>query len=183
MNYDPIDLLVNTVQDLSLATDLQTLMSIVRKTARRSTGAEGVTFVLNEKDHCYYADEDAIAPLWKGQRFPIHSCISGWVMVNRAPAVIGDIYQDSRIPHKAYKATFVKSMVMVPIRTLDPLGAIGAYWSTQYVPTDQEVRMLQAIADVTAVAFKNIQGSIDSEPGNKTVWKFSLFTCRSHFGG
>jgi len=48
MNYDPIDLLVNTVQDLSLAPDLQTLMYIVRKAARRSTGAEGVTFVLNE---------------------------------------------------------------------------------------------------------------------------------------
>ncbi len=83
MNYDPIDLLVNTVQDLSLAPDLQTLMYIVRKAARRSTGAEGVTFVLNEKNHYYYADEDAIAPLWKGQRFPIHSCISGWALFKK----------------------------------------------------------------------------------------------------
>ena len=25
-----------------------------------------------------YADEDAIGKLWKGQRFPMSTCISGW---------------------------------------------------------------------------------------------------------
>src|SRR6478735_1975928 len=148
MKYDPLDLIVNTVQELSLAKDIQTLMYIVRKAARKSTGADGVTFVLNEKDFCYYADEDAIEPLWKGQRFPIHECISGWVMVNRSPAIIKNIYEDSRIPHQAYLKTFVKSLAMVPIRTIDPLGAIGAYWSKVYLPTNEEVRILQAIADV-----------------------------------
>ena len=34
-------------------------------------------------NHCYYADEDAISPLWKGQRFPMSACISGWAMLNR----------------------------------------------------------------------------------------------------
>ncbi|MES2679676.1 MAG: GAF domain-containing protein [Bacteroidota bacterium] len=160
MKYDPIDLLVTTVQELSLAKDLQTLMYIVRKAARKCTGADGVTFVLNEKEYCYYADEDAIAPLWKGQRFPIHACISGWVMVNRMPAIIKDIYQDSRIPHDSYKGTFVKSLAMVPIRTLEPLGALGAYWASPYIPDEQELRMLQAIADVTAVAFTNVQRGI-----------------------
>src|SRR5262249_56843927 len=54
----------------------------------------------------------AIAPLWKGQRFPMSACISGWSMLNRCPAVISDIYADSRIPHDAYRPTFVKSLVM-----------------------------------------------------------------------
>lgn len=157
MNYDPIDLIVTTVQELSLAQDLATLTYIVRKAARKATNAEGVTFVLNENEKCYYADEDAIEPLWKGQTFPIHYCISGWVMVNRLPAIIADIYQDSRIPHDIYRKTFVKSLAMVPIRTRDPIGALGAYWSRNYLPSPEEVRMLQAIADVTAVAFQNIQ--------------------------
>ena len=154
--YDPIDLLVTTVQELSLSRNLQTLTYVVGKAARKCTGADGVTVVLNENDQCYYADEDAIAPLWKGQRFPIHSCISGWVMINKLPTVIKDIYQDSRIPQDVYAKTFVKSLAMVPVRRMDPLGAIGAYWSKEYLPTDQELHMLQAIADVTAVAFENV---------------------------
>jgi GAF domain-containing protein len=157
LKYDPIDILVNTVQELSLARDLSTVTYVVRKAARKCTNADGVTFVLNENDNCYYVDEDAIGPLWKGQRFPIHSCISGWVMINRSPAIIKNIYEDSRIPHEAYTHTFVKSLAMVPIRTIDPIGAIGAYWAEEYVPTETEVKLLQAIADVTAVAFQNVQ--------------------------
>ncbi len=164
---DPIDLLVTTVQELSLVRDLQTLMYVVRKAARKATGSDGVTFVLLENEHCFYADEDAIAPLWKGMRFPVHSCISGWVMLNRTPAIIKDIYQDSRIPHEYYKNTFVKSLAMIPIRTMDPIGALGSYWSKEYLPTAAELKLLQAIADVTAVAFENIRltkGFPDSSP-------------------
>lgn len=155
--YDPIDLLVTTVQELSLARDLPTLTYVVKKAARKCTGADGVTVVLNENNQCYYVDEEAIAPLWKGQRFPMHSCISGWVMEHKIAAVIRDVYQDSRIPHDIYRETFVKSLSIVPIRRIEPLGAIGAYSSKEYLPTDQELQLLQAIADVTAVAFENVQ--------------------------
>ncbi len=55
--------LVEVVRRLPLARDLATVMEIVRHAARRLTGADGVTFVLK--------DEDAINPLWKGQRFPL----------------------------------------------------------------------------------------------------------------
>src|SRR5689334_23270228 len=93
--------LVFAVQQLSLSRNLETVMRIVRNTARELTCADGATFVLRENDMCYYADENAIGPLWKGQRFPIQACISGWSMLNRMPAVIGDIYADSRIPFEA----------------------------------------------------------------------------------
>jgi diguanylate cyclase (GGDEF)-like protein len=149
--------LVGTVQELSLARDLASIQHIVRGTARELTGADGATFVLRDNGYCYYADEDSIAPLWKGRRFPIDVCISGWAMLNRKPAVIGDIYRDARIPHDAYRPTFVKSLAMVPIRTRDPIGAIGNYWATLRQPTDQEVRLLQALADSTAVAMENVQ--------------------------
>lgn len=59
--------LVSVVQELSLARDLAGIMAIVRRAAREVTGADGATFVLRDGDCCYYADEDAIGPLWKGQ--------------------------------------------------------------------------------------------------------------------
>jgi hypothetical protein len=149
--------LVEVVQRLSLARDLPTLQDIVRRAARGLTGADGATFVLRDGDRCFYADEDAIAPLWKGQRFPMSACISGWSMLNRRPAVIDDIYADNRIPHDAYRPTFVKSLVMVPIRTLDPIGAIGNYWAVPHQPTETEVKLLQALADTTAVAMENVR--------------------------
>jgi GAF domain-containing protein len=115
---ESIQLLVKTVQDLSLARDLDTVMKIVRTAARKLTGADGATFVLRDNGLCYYAEEDAIAPLWKGSRFPMTACVSGWAMLNQRPAVIEDIYADDRIPADAYRPTFVKSLAMVPIRTL-----------------------------------------------------------------
>lgn len=129
----------------------------MRTAARRLTGADGATFVLRDEGQCYYADEDAISPLWKGQRFPLEMCISGWTMLNRRPALIGDIYRDARVPHEAYRPTFVKSLAMVPIRTIDPVGAIGNYWAHHHEPSAAEVELLQALADSTAVAMENVR--------------------------
>ncbi len=149
--------LIDVVQRLSLARDLGTVQEIVRHVARTLTAADGATFVLRDKGQCYYADEDAIEPLWKGMRFPMEACISGWSMLHRQAAVVPDIYSDSRIPTDAYRATFVKSLAVVPIRSLDPIGAIGTYWATPHAATRQEVRLLQALADSTAVAIENVR--------------------------
>ncbi len=147
--------LVGVVQDLSQAHDVATVTRIARDAARNLTGADGSTFVLRDGDLCYYADENAIAPLWKGKRFPMEICISGWVMLNAKPASIPDIYVDPRIPAEAYRPTFVKSLAMVPIRREAPIGAIGNYWAEPYTPTDDEIAVLQALADTTSVALEN----------------------------
>ena len=149
--------LIETIQQLSLARSVSQIQAIVRHTARRLTGADGATFVLRDRDMCHYADEDAIAPLWKGQRFPMSACISGWVMLNREHAMVPDIYADDRIPADAYRPTFVKSLLMVPIRRLAPIGAIGNYWAEHHEPSDREVMLLQALADSTAVAMENVR--------------------------
>ncbi|MGA3114717.1 MAG: ATP-binding protein [Syntrophobacteraceae bacterium] len=149
--------LVEVVQQLSLARSLDAIMEIVRHAARELTGADGATFVLRDGDLCHYAQEDAISPLWKGQRFPMSACISGWAMLNRQAAVIGDIYADERIPTDAYRPTFVKSLVMVPIRSASPIGAIGTYWARKCQPPKEVVKVLQALADTTSVAMENLQ--------------------------
>jgi len=146
--------LVTVVQRLSQARTLEAIQAIVRRAARELTHADGATFVMRDVNLCYYADEDAISPLWKGQRFPMSACISGWAMLNRQAVIIEDIYADSRIPHDAYRPTFVKSLVMMPIRTVEPIGAIGAYWATRHRATAEEVNLLQALADSTSVAME-----------------------------
>lgn len=149
--------LVAVIQRLSLARDLETVMGIVRRAARELTGAHGATFVLRDGDLSYYADEDAISPLWKGQRFPMASCISGWVMLNGRHAAIEDIYADARVPVEAYRPTFVKSLVMVPIRSGSPIGAVGTYWAAPHRASTEEVKVLQALADSTSVALEQVQ--------------------------
>lgn len=153
----PLQLLIEAVQELSLARDLARIMTIVRTAARQLTGADGATFVLRDRDHCFYADEDAISPLWKGQRFPIQACISGWAMLHREVVAIPDIYADARVPADAYRPTFVKSLVMVPIRTAEPVGAIGTYWATHRESSFDEIRLLATLANSTSIALENVR--------------------------
>ncbi|MDY0008643.1 MAG: ATP-binding protein [Bdellovibrionales bacterium] len=149
--------LIVVIQELSQAHSIDTVTAIVRTAARQLTGADGATFVFRDDDKCYYADEDAISPLWKGQRFPMSACISGWTMLNKQHTAIEDIYKDDRIPADAYRPTFVKSLVMVPIRKQNPIGAIGNYWAETRKPLEEEIKILQALADATSVTLRNLE--------------------------
>lgn len=158
MNYQQrMEHLVQAIQKMSMVRDFETLAALIRHAARTLTGADGATFVLRDGDQCFYRDEDAIGPLWKGQRFPMNACISGWVMLHREPVAIEDIYADPRIPQDAYRPTFVQSLVMVPIRTMDPIGAIGNYWAHRHRSTPEEVYLLRALADSASVAIENVR--------------------------
>ncbi|WP_017315561.1 sensor histidine kinase [Mastigocladopsis repens] len=152
-----MELLVTVVQELSLARSLDEITAIVRRAARELIGADGASFVLRKGDMCYYAEENAIQPLWKGRLFPIKICIGGWCMRHREQVIIEDVYGDERIPIEAYQPTFIKSLVMVPIRKEAPIGAIGNYWAGRHSPTAEEVHLIQALADSTSVAMENVQ--------------------------
>jgi putative two-component system response regulator len=139
-------LLREVLQRLSSARSLAEIISVVRYGARSACGADGVTFVLRERAQCHYWEEDAIAPLWKGQRFPTGSCISGWCMLNNEVAVIEDVFADPRIPAEVYRATFVKSLIMAPVGAALPVAAIGAYWAARRRFSEQEVAVVTRIA-------------------------------------
>jgi two-component sensor histidine kinase len=147
--------LIETIEALSATRTLAEVADVIRKAARRISGADGVAFVLRDNDKCWYFDEDAIGPLWKGKRFPLTACISGWAMLNSQTVVIPDIYLDDRIPHDAYRPTFVKSLVMTPVRMEDPVAAIGAYWAKSHTPSPEIVRKLQVMARATASALES----------------------------
>lgn len=150
------ELLIEAMRALSRVRTREAVADIVKTTARRLVGAEGATFVLRDHDQCFYLDEDAIAPLWKGQRFPLSACVSGWVMQHASQVVMPDIYTDPRVPVEAYRPTFVKSLVMTPVRgSVEPIAAIGIYWARHHDASPHELALLQDLADTTAVALEN----------------------------
>ena len=156
---DASELLGAAVADLALVQDVEQAQLIIRSAARRLANAHGSTVVLLEDGFCFYADEDAVSPLWKGQRFPVRQCISGWSMLNRRPAIVPDILTDDRVPQEAYRPTFVKSLVIVPMRVEDPLGAIGAYWIQPHRATDEELALLQSLAEAAGAALTRLMAS------------------------
>lgn len=158
-----MEYLIEVIQELSLAKNTESIVEIVRHAARELTGADGATFVLRDGEKCYYVDEDAISPLWKGSRFPIDDCVSGWAMKHKESVLIPDIYHDGRIPIDLYEPTFVRSLLMVPIRTENPIGAIGNYWSDFHMATAEEVRLLELLANSTSIAMENVSLYSDLE--------------------
>jgi len=149
--------LVSVIRRLAVAPSLPETMAIVTEAVRDLLKADGATFVLREDDLCHYADERAISPLWKGRRFPMSACISGWCMLNGQAVSIPDIYQDPRIPHDAYRITFVRSLAMAPVRRGEPFAAIGAYWPQVRQISADELELLQTLADAASLAISVAQ--------------------------
>jgi two-component system CheB/CheR fusion protein len=141
---------------LQNAKSVEEVIAIVRSSARAICSADGVTVVLRDGRQCHYVEEDAVSPLWKGQRFPMELCISGWAMLNAKTAAIEDIFEDPRIPHDVYRKTFVKSLVMAPAPREEPLAAVGAYWADRRLMTERETAAVETLADAVGRAIKRI---------------------------
>ncbi|MBV1856414.1 GAF domain-containing protein [Catellatospora tritici] len=142
---------------LNDAETAEEVYTILRCSVRAAVRAQGATIVLLEDGQCHYTDEDAMSPLWKGQRFPATSCISGWAMLHDQVVAIPDISIDSRVPQAAYRPTFVRSLLMVPIRVADtPVGAIGAYWADLHQASTNEIDALKVLADAAGCALARV---------------------------
>jgi len=152
----PLSSLTEATARIGRARSVEDVVDTIRSTARSVIGCEGIAFIRREGDLCHYVEEDAIGPLWKGHKFPASACISGWAMINKQTAVVADVANDGRIPYELYEKTFVKALAMAPVRTDNPIAAIGAYWSHEYEPSRWEVEVLEALASAAATAIENI---------------------------
>jgi two-component sensor histidine kinase len=155
LSHTPTGELLNAVEELARVGSSEDTIEIIRTKARRLIGADGIALILCEDDHCSYVEEDAVGPLWKGRKFLMSECISGWSMLHNQTVVIPDISQDSRVPYHLYADTFVRSLVMTPIGAETPIGALGAYWGQAYNPTTYEVETVEILARATASALEN----------------------------
>lgn len=149
--------LIEAIKKLSAAKDMTGIIQVIKTSARKLVNSDGVTFVIKDGDYCFYADEDAISPLWKGKRFPLSSCISGLAMTSGQNIIIEDIDLDDRVPHDVYKDTFVRSILMVPMKGDSSIGAIGNYWATRHFPTPIEAELLESLSDAAAIAIENVK--------------------------
>ena len=147
---------------LDAAESVLDVADAVRHAARSCSGADGATFVVREGATCFYVDEDAIAPLWKGQRFPIETCISGWAMLHDTTAVVPDVELDPRIPIAAYRPTFVRSLAMVPVGGPEPVAAIGVYWASRHEASRSELDAVARLAALTADVLRRV--GLDDAP-------------------
>ncbi|HWI08141.1 MAG TPA: sensor domain-containing diguanylate cyclase [Solirubrobacteraceae bacterium] len=151
---ETLSTLAEAIDGLAAARSSVAVHRLVPTAARRLTGADGAALVLREGDMCLYVAEDAIHRLWKGRRFPLDGAVTGWSMLHREPIVVEDVYADDRVPQAAYRRTFVKSLLSVPIRTYDPIGAIGVYWADQHAATSEEIALVRALAGSAAVVLE-----------------------------
>ena len=145
--------------ELARAVTVEEVARTVCHWARELVGADGAAFIRREGDAVRYVAENAIGPLWAGQRFPIGACISGWAMLNRESAAIDDIDADARIAVEAYRPTFVKALLMAPVHEVGrvaaggPQAAVGVYWARRHRASVNQARMLAAVVDAASVAF------------------------------
>jgi PAS domain S-box-containing protein len=148
--------LTQVVGHIATARTLSDLTAIACGTARELTGADGATLAMRDGQYSLYLDEDAVRPLWKKQRFPLSTCISGWAMRHAKLVVIEDVYADRRISPSVYRPTFVQSLAIVPIGSDPAVGAIGCYWARRHRASEEELRLQQALADAMAVGLANL---------------------------
>ena len=123
---------------------------------RRAIGADGIAIVLKDGEHCFYVAEDSISPLWHGQRFAADDCISGWAMRHRETVSINDVRGDPRVPQEAYAPTFVRSLVMAPIGTPEPVAALGAYCSEAIEHDQATIERVESLARLATIAIENV---------------------------
>ncbi|MBH3439942.1 GAF domain-containing protein [Pseudomonas luteola] len=165
-----LELLSEAIEKAPSAHTLEELIEIVSHAARRLSNADGVAIVLREGDQCFYAAEITPEPLWKGQRFAITDCISGWAMTHLETAVIPDVQDDPRLIKRFYTPTFIKSLVMVPLVSDGrATAAIGAYWARLHTPEPAEIATLEALARAAGAVLKRLEAEQALRKLNETL--------------
>src|SRR3569833_1069320 len=155
LEYDRTSLMELARERMEAAQNRQAIIAAVKDSARGICKSDGITFILRVGSLCHYVEEDAIGPLWKGQFFPMTACISGWSMLHGETAVIEDIFSGPRIPHDAYRPTFVKSLIMTPVGERN-VAAMGAYWKDQRSFSDMDVLTVKTFSAIVGRALSDL---------------------------
>lgn len=138
-------LLEATLRELKLAETPEALVDLVQPVARAIAHADGITIVKRIGEETDYLAEDAIDTLWAGMQFPIDKCLAGRAMVEEQTVIIPDITHVEGIPLNVYLATFIRSLIAVPIGDVKPTHAICAYWQEAGLIDPETVTLMEAL--------------------------------------
>ncbi len=157
--------LVPVVAALTHARDIKTIAGLISDFARKVAQSDGATFVLREDGdmgHC--VAESAETPQFTGRRFPLETGLTGRVILSGEPVTIADINNHPWVKPGTYDPATLTSLAIVPIRRTQPIGAICLYWrGREHIPVPEELAILQALADLTSVAWENVRLLADLE--------------------
>lgn len=152
---------------LGLAPSAGAALEILREHGRAIAQADGVAIIRREGEEVAYVGEDAISPLWTGQRFPVRQCVSGLAMLERRPIFIPDIRLDPRVPLNAYLSTFVASMAMFPIGHGEPKAAMGVYWAVAQEVDPDTLSLLDTLTRSANGTFERLAALDELAPGRR----------------
>lgn len=130
------------VRDLAVADDLPTIRRVVRRTTERLTGADDTWFLVRGEADGHLDD--------------VEPSVGHQAMQHGRTIAIADLADDERIPAGSARRTRTRSLLMVPIRSHDPVGVIGASWERHHEPAMAQITVLQALADSTAMALDKV---------------------------
>jgi len=162
-------LLAEVVKGLAAARDVDKVMQIARDAARQLVDADGACVVHRDGELTVCVAEDTIAQLPPEQWLPLTNSIADWTVAHGQVAAVEDVFDDGRIAPETFRGTFVKSLVMVPLRPSEPLGAIGVYRAQRHLASPDELRLLQALADSTTVALEQVRIMEEIERGRTGI--------------
>lgn len=155
-DHPPSPPLARVARLLAAAETVADIVACLRGHARGLVGSDGIAVILRDGQDCHYVAEDAIEPLWRGQRYPMSACVSGWAMLNRRSVVIPDLESDPRVPREAYDRTSMRTLAMVPMGAPEPVAALGAYWCAFVEPDDATIDLLEDLARIATTAFARL---------------------------
>ena len=126
--------------------------------ARAIAGADGIAVARREEEEVRYIGEDSIAPLWARRSFPIDACLSGTAMLQNRTILVPDILDDLRVSLATYAPTFVRSLLILPVGSVRPRLALGAYWAKAGPIDAQAVELLSQLAGQARLVLERIHG-------------------------
>ncbi|PZO90795.1 MAG: GAF domain-containing protein [Sphingomonas sanxanigenens] len=156
--------LVAAIQRLSVAGSIDDVVAILRESTRKIAASDGITVVRRRGENVEYVAEDALAPLWVGQSFPIKACVSGLAMLDRRPIIIPDVGNDPRLVYNYYRDTFVGSMAMFPVGFDESRYAIGAYWAAKGPIDPEAIKLIGTLARSAGAILENL-AALESATG------------------
>lgn len=150
-------LLAETVHEMTRSRSAADVVALAHRAARRIAHADGITIVKRIGEETDYLAEDTIETLWTGLQFPIDKCLAGRAMTEERTIIVPDITHVENIPLNVYLATFIRSLVAVPIGDHRPTHAICAYWK-ETRPIDPDALLLfEVLARGMGAAFALVE--------------------------
>lgn len=149
--------LAGAIRQICQASSAEELYSLLPRAARALTRGVLAVLLVRDGDQFEVVAEDSEQPRWQGQRFPLVDCVAGWSLRQHETVVIGDLLTDARITPEHLHGTALRSAVMVPLQAGRTEAVLGVYWTEAQTPRYEVQRVIEALAETTAVTLYNRQ--------------------------